>query len=88
MGSQVDLHISTQVRDKMTDDWDTQVELHRSAHVYKHLFKVSTAFMGGWVDRYTCTNACTHANQGTDQKRGDWEMFKGPHWSAHGFATL
>ena len=38
---------------------------------------------GGSGDIYICIDASKHSNQGVDNKTGDWNTGKGPHWDIH-----
>ena len=41
------------------------------------------ADVGSQVDMHSCTDACTHSNQGVGLEVGNWNTHAGPHRSTH-----
>ena len=82
------VHIVIKMCELKWGDWDTTTVPHKSTQVSISLFKGGETDMVSQVDMYTCTDACTHFNQGVAlQARMDWDTHTHTttqgHWGFH-----
>ena len=73
------VNILTKVWNQKENAWHMHAGPDRGAHLCTQLCIGGGAYMNSHVDMHTCTDACTHSNQGVAPDEGLMEMHIGLH---------